>query len=58
MNKKLEESRGMRRIGQRFTIDSYIFTNLVLLKYTGDTARILRSVQSEAFQGVSMLWLC
>lgn len=38
MNKKLEESRGMRLIGQRFTIDSYIFTNLVLLKYTGDTA--------------------
>ena len=38
VNKKLEESRGMRLIGQRFTIDSYIFTNLVLLKYTGDTA--------------------
>jgi chlorite dismutase len=37
-NKKLEESRGMRLIGQRFTIDSYIFTNLVLLEYTGDTA--------------------
>jgi hypothetical protein len=38
VNKKLKESRGMRLIGQRFTIDSYIFTNLVLLKYTGDTA--------------------
>ena len=37
MNKKLEESHGMRLIGQRFTIDSYIFTNLVLLEYTGDT---------------------
>lgn len=37
ITKKLEEGRGMRFIGQRFTIDSYIFSNLVFLKYIGNT---------------------
>lgn len=36
-NKILSESRGMRLIGQRFTLDSYIFSNLVLFEHTGDT---------------------
>ena len=36
VNQILDESRGMRLIGQRYTPDSYIFSKLVQLDHTGD----------------------
>lgn len=37
VNQILDESRGMRLLGQRYTPDSYIFSKLVQFDYTGDS---------------------
>ncbi len=52
VKKIMEEKRGMRLIGQRFTLDSYIFSNLVILKYTGETSPFTAvGPQSGKFRG-------
>ncbi len=38
VNDCFEESKGMRFMGQKFVPDSYMFQNLVLLKYTGNSS--------------------